>query len=79
MDIIVQEFLKIPDWKAQYIESHIREFMELQGRKINEMIFAIRVSLCGHNIGPSLFESMEILGKNECLERLYQGMSLIEK
>jgi len=73
-DIITRIFREMKDWSASNIDLAVRTFMNARSLKPNSMIFAIRVALCGHNLGPSLFESMELLGRDESIKRMYMAM-----
>ena len=43
-------------------------------------VFGImRVAITGQKVSPPLFESMEIIGKAKCLERLQNAIELLEK
>jgi glutamyl-tRNA synthetase len=58
------------EWTAKEIESHLKDFMTVRGQETKEIIAALRVCVCGCNVGPSLWESLEILGKKETIERV---------
>ena len=61
---------KISDWKADKIgEAMVNSAKELN-IKNSEFFMAMRVAITGKKISPPLNESMEILGKDACLERL---------
>lgn len=75
LDILTQMFKLLPEWSHNALEKCMRDYME--EHKLNkELIFAVRVALCGHNIGPSLFDTMELMGKEECLSRIYAALEL---
>ena len=65
-----QELEKVTDWKADLIgESLINLAKKLEIK--NSLFFAdMRMVITGKKISPPLNESMEILGKDECLTRL---------
>ncbi|MCR4312800.1 MAG: hypothetical protein NUV58_00965, partial [Candidatus Roizmanbacteria bacterium] len=64
------EIEKLTDWKADLIgESLINLAKKLEIK--NSIFFAdMRMVITGKKISPPLNESMEILGKDECLKRL---------
>jgi glutamyl-tRNA synthetase len=38
----------------------------------------IRVAVCGRKNAPLLFETMAVLGREVCLERIRQGLAKLE-
>lgn len=67
---VTQELEKIIDWKVLAIgDSLINLAKKLEIK--NSLFFAdMRMAITGKKISPPLNESMEILGKNVCLDRL---------
>lgn len=61
---------KVENWKAETIGETMQNLAVELGMKNSEFFMAIRVAITGKKISPPLNESMEILGKTECLERL---------
>lgn len=41
-----------------------------------DMCQALRIAITGSTISPPIFEAMEILGKDECMERLGKARGL---
>lgn len=60
----------IRGWKADVIGEKMQELAKKEGIKTGEFFMTLRVAITGKKISPPLNESMEILGKNECLNRL---------
>lgn len=67
---IFEALKQINDWKADVIGQKMQQFVKEQGIKTGEFFMILRVAITGKKISPPLNESMEILGKNECLERI---------
>ncbi|MBI5127362.1 glutamate--tRNA ligase [Candidatus Roizmanbacteria bacterium] len=67
---IKDELEKISDWKANNIGESMQGLVKNLGIKAGEFFMIIRISMSGKKISPPLNESMEILGKEECLKRL---------
>lgn len=57
-------------WTADNIDKAVHNFIHTTQARAVSVFFALRVAISGHNLGPALANSMEILGKDECLERL---------
>ena len=57
-------------WDATTIEQALRELCEELGEKPRQAFAPIRLAITGSKISPGLFESLELLGKDESLARL---------
>lgn len=57
-------------WDAEELHSVTTAIAEAVGRKLGKAQAPIRVALTGKTVGPPLFESMEILGRDTVLERI---------
>lgn len=67
---IREELEKINDWKANIIGESMQNLVKKIGIKAGEFFMILRVIITGKKISPPLNESMEILGKEECLKRI---------
>lgn len=52
------------------IEATMRSWVEARGEKVIQVLQPIRVAVTGKMVGPSLFEVLELLGKDAVLARL---------
>jgi glutamyl-tRNA synthetase len=64
------EVLAGAEWTAEAIEAALRELPEQLGLKPKLVFQAIRVAITGSTVSPPLFESIELLGREESLKRL---------
>ena len=55
---------------AEHVEAALRAMAERLGMKPREAFKPIRVAVTGSNVSPGLFESIELLGREETLARL---------
>jgi len=69
----------LPDLSHQTAEPPMRAYVESSGFNINQVFGILRVAVTGQKVSPPLFESMEIIGKAKCLERLHKAIELLEK
>jgi glutamyl-tRNA synthetase len=58
------------DWGHQAIEQLCREVAENKGQKLGNIAQPLRAALSGKTISPGVFEVMEILDKEESLNRI---------
>jgi glutamyl-tRNA synthetase len=63
----------VEPFEAEQIEAALRELAERLGLKPREAFQPIRLALTGSKVSPGLFESLEVLGKEESLARLGVG------
>lgn len=67
---ITDEVNKIAVWNVETIGSTLVKTATELGIKNSEFFMMLRVAITGKKISPPLNESMEILGKEECLRRI---------
>jgi glutamyl-tRNA synthetase len=60
----------LDDWTAEQIEAALRALAESRGLKPAKAFQPIRVAVTGSKVSPGLFESLELLGRDESLSRL---------
>jgi glutamyl-tRNA synthetase len=60
----------VEPWEAARIEAALRGLAERLGQKPRQAFQPIRLAVTGSNVSPGLFESLELLGKDESLARL---------
>jgi len=67
---ILKDILSSSEWKHDKLESVIRAAAETNTMKAKDLFMELRVAVTGKTVGPPLLESLEILGKQETLQRL---------
>jgi glutamyl-tRNA synthetase len=65
----------IEQFEAERIEAALRELAERLGLKPGQAFQPIRVAVTGSRVSPGLFESIELLGREETLARLTAASS----
>jgi len=60
----------IDHWDAATIEQTLRELADELGQKPRQAFQPIRLAVTGSKVSPGLFESLELLGRDESLARL---------
>jgi glutamyl-tRNA synthetase len=58
------------EWTAQELKSSLEAAMGRHEIKLGKAQAPVRVAVTGRSVGPPLFESMEVLGRDETLSRL---------
>ncbi len=60
----------VEPWEAAAIDEALRTLADELGQKPRQAFAPIRLAVTGSKISPGLFESLELLGKDESLKRL---------
>jgi len=68
---------KLSDFSTSSLEPPLREFVDRSGRTAGQVFGILRVALTGQKISPPLFESMEIIGRDTCIQRLEKAIELL--
>jgi glutamyl-tRNA synthetase len=62
----------LPVWDRETIEAALRGVVEARGAKPRDVFQPVRVALAGTPVSPGIFETLEVLGRDESLARLEQ-------
>ena len=60
-------------WRATELETALKQLTERLGLKPRQAFQPIRVAVTGSKVSPGLYESLELLGREESLARLRRG------
>ncbi len=73
----LKDLESLDSWSHESIEAALRaSLIEELGLKPRIAFTALRIATTGSTISPPLFESMELLGKQDCLERITAALAL---
>ncbi|MEQ1790109.1 MAG: glutamate--tRNA ligase [Rickettsiales bacterium] len=67
---ILPELEKCSDWTHDNLQQLCKDYGEKIGQKLGNIAQPLRCAICGKTTSPSMFEVMEILGKEETIGRL---------
>lgn len=70
-----EDLTKASDFSAEAIETQFKSFLEARELGIGAVLPLFRLLLTGKGMGPSMFEISSFLGKEECIERLTDGLA----
>jgi len=76
--LLEEELETILDWKHETLEAAIRRFAEKTGWAPNELFMAVRVATTGRAASPPLFETLAVLGKETCRQRLRRAADVLK-
>ncbi|MBP3867130.1 MAG: glutamate--tRNA ligase, partial [Eggerthellaceae bacterium] len=58
------------EWKAEVLEGKCRALAEPLEMKLKNLLQPLRVAICGNMVSPPLFESIELLSREDVLARI---------
>ena len=74
LEEILSEITILKDFNKENLEKIVREKAKENNVKSSFIIHPLRILLTGKQVGPGLFEIMEILGKEEVIFRIKRGL-----
>lgn len=69
----------LPQINHEVAEPPMRAYVETSGFNAGQVFGILRSAVTGQKVSPPLFESMEIIGKEKCLQRIQNAIALLEK
>lgn len=66
------------EWEASVLHEVTASLGDRHGLGLGKAQFPIRVAVTGRDVGPPLFESLEVLGRERSLERLRSALARLE-
>ncbi|MGC8717895.1 MAG: glutamate--tRNA ligase [bacterium] len=68
----------LEDWRATTIETCIRGFIEEESLDSRGFLQSLRIIVTGKKVTPSLFETLELIGKSRVIDRIKRFTNKIE-
>ena len=65
-----QVLAEVPDWDTGHLDEALRRVVEQREAKPKDVFQPIRVAVVGTTVSPGIFETLELLGKEEALRRM---------
>jgi glutamyl-tRNA synthetase len=73
-----REILAATDFNHAALEASLRAGAEELKMKAGQMFQPIRVAVCGRKNAPPLFETLEVLGRETCRQRIDQAVQMLQ-
>ena len=70
LDDVIGAYAALADWTADSLKATLEDVMQRYELKLGKAQAPVRVAVTGRSVGPPLFESLEVLGRDETLRRL---------
>jgi glutamyl-tRNA synthetase len=72
---VIESFRTVP-WSTESLKAAVEQLMARYDIKLGKAQAPVRVAVTGRAVGPPLFESIEVLGRDETLRRLGRAEEL---
>lgn len=76
---LMELFESLSDFNSEFIETNFKEYLESNELNFGLAMIAMRLVITGRGNGPSLFDTLELIGKEETLSRMRKGVKNIKK
>jgi glutamyl-tRNA synthetase len=76
---LIRAYQLMNQWKHDELEKEFKEIAAMSQIKPGELMLPFRIMLVGEKFGPGVFNIVELLGKEETIKRIEQGLSLLNK
>jgi len=71
----IRQRLETATFEARALETLIQEFAQTEGVKLNDINQPLRVAVTGKAIGFSAYETLALLGREDCLARIDRALT----
>ena len=71
----IVEAIATCEWNPEAIKAVVERAGESRGVKLGKVQAPVRVAVTGRSVGPPLFESIELLGRDETLRRIRHALA----
>ena len=78
LEAAVERFAEV-DWDAESLHACLLAIGEEQGLKLGKAQAPIRVAVTGRTVGPPLFESLEVLGREPTIARMQAALGALDR
>jgi len=68
----------VEPFTAEALDAALHQFVEAESIKIGQIIHALRVAVSGSGVGFGMFETLAVLGRQSCLNRIDRAISLVQ-
>lgn len=75
MNNLMADFEALADWNTANCEVVFKDYLEKTELGMGRVLPNLRLLITGQGMGPSMFDIMALLGKEECINRMKKGIS----
>ncbi len=74
--VLAKRLSGVPDFTEDAVERAFRDVVAELGVSAGDLVHPVRILLTGKTVGPGLFETMALIGKEKTVQRLSQKVSV---
>ncbi len=74
---VLELLLNLKNWDSSGINAVMRKYMENKQLSPRQLLSFLREAVAGQQVTPPLFESMAVLGKTTCIERIQRAIAVM--
>ncbi len=75
---LIEDLDRLIVWSTENIEQVLREFGERNELKARAYFMPVRIAITGRKASPPLFETMEVIGKPLCQQRMREALTRLK-
>ncbi len=75
---LIENLRSLEEFTHDNTHSLTKQYVEDRGLKLKVVIHPLRLMITGMSVGAGMFETMEVLGKQKCMERIDRFMNKME-
>lgn len=79
LDETIATLNAVEDWKAEHLETAIRQLQEKHEYKKSQYFMMVRIAVTGREATPPLFDTIATLGKERTIQRLEHAKHLLSE
>jgi len=79
LKIMLARFTEIADWKGEALHQIVMDVTEELALKLAKVAQPLRVAVTGSGMSPSIDVTLELIGRERCLERMSRAIVFIEE
>jgi glutamyl/glutaminyl-tRNA synthetase len=69
----------VETYDVSTLETTVHDYAERTGRKMGDVVNPLRVAVTGQGVGPGLYDCLAILGRDACLGRISQTLTMLAR
>jgi len=75
LEAVIKRLVPLENFDAATLENQLRPMAAELNLKTGQLFGTIRTAVTGLTATPPLFQTMEVLGKEKCLDRIRKGIA----
>ena len=78
LEAFIEHLAVAEPYTVETLEAALKAVVEAAGKKVGDLIHAVRVAVSGKTVGPGLYDCLVILGREQAVRRLRRAVALCD-